>query len=113
MLYTGNLHSALIDTFDKFLAPEFAFSFMDGILYFHDIIFSHAAQYLVRYFPRVSWWVTSCFGGFDKQYHVDINRIPMMANNDLGGTSAKNVMHWSQMIRSGNLSFFDFGPEGN
>jgi len=37
----------------------------------------------------------------------------MMANNDLGGTSAKNVMHWSQMIRSGNLSFFDYGYDGN
>ena len=44
---------------------------------------------------------------------MDISRIPMMANNDIGGTSAKNVLHWTQMIRSGNLSYFDFGPDGN
>ena len=67
----------------------------------------------MSYFPRVSWWVTSCFGGFDQEVHVDISRIPMMANNDIGGTSAKNVLHWTQMIRSGNLSYFDFGPDGN
>ena len=37
----------------------------------------------------------------------------MMANNDLGGTSSKNMMHWSQMIRSGTVAQFDYGPAGN
>jgi len=37
----------------------------------------------------------------------------MMANNDIGGTSSKNMMHWAQMIRSGTVSHFDYGQEGN
>ena len=86
---------------------------MDGVLYFQEFYVHHIAQYLVKYFPRLSWWVTSCFGGFTEYINVDIKRIPMMANNDIGGTSSKNMMHWAQMIRSGTVSHFDYGPEGN
>jgi hypothetical protein len=37
----------------------------------------------------------------------------MMANNDIGGSSSKNILHWSQMVRSGKLANFDYGPYGN
>lgn len=37
----------------------------------------------------------------------------MMANNDIGGTSTKNMMHWSQMIRTSSIAQFDYGPDGN
>lgn len=113
VLYTGNLHSALIDTLDKIQGPEIAFTFLDAMLYFREIYITHAAQYLVKYFPRLSWWVCSCFGGFGENINVEISRIPMMANNDIGGTSTKNMMHWSQMIRTGTVAQYDYGPAGN
>jgi hypothetical protein len=43
VLYTGNLHSALIDTLDKIQGPEIAFTFLDAMLYFHEIYINHAA----------------------------------------------------------------------
>jgi hypothetical protein len=43
VLYTGNLHSALIDTLDKIQGPEIAFTFLDAMLYFKEIYVNHAA----------------------------------------------------------------------
>ena len=38
----------------------------------------------------------------------------MMARNDVGGTSTKNLLHWVQMMRAGYFQMFDFGtPEAN
>jgi hypothetical protein len=59
---------------------------------------------MARFFPHVSWTVAECFGGFDNGLHINLSRIPMMANNDIGGSSTKNIMHWAQMIRSGKVS---------
>jgi pimeloyl-ACP methyl ester carboxylesterase len=37
----------------------------------------------------------------------------MMARNDVGGTSSKNLMHWIQDIRSGEFRQFDYGKDEN
>jgi len=37
----------------------------------------------------------------------------MMARNDVGGTSTKNLMHWIQMVRTGKFAQFDYGEDGN
>jgi len=37
----------------------------------------------------------------------------MMARNDIGGTSTKDLLHWIQNTRSGNSAQFDYGAEGN
>ncbi len=87
-------------------------NYMDAVLYVHSI-FTQIAQYLARYFPHLTWTVGECFGGFDDGLHVNLKRIPMMANNDIGGSSTKNVMHWAQMLRSGRVARFDYGPSGN
>ena len=36
-----------------------------------------------------------------------------MANNDVGGSSTKNMMHWAQMVRSSRVAQYDYGPHGN
>ena len=112
VLYTGGIHSAFVDTLDILQGPEFAMTYMDAVLYVHSI-FTQALQILTRYMPHVTWAVMECFGGFDDGIHVNLRRIPMMANNDVGGTSTKNMMHWAQMVRSGRVALFDFGPQGN
>jgi hypothetical protein len=71
VLFVGNLHSALIDTLDKMMGPEIAVSFMDAVLYVHEI-FTYAAQFFIKFFPRLSWWITECFGGFDEDTHVNL-----------------------------------------
>jgi hypothetical protein len=87
-------------------------NYMDAVLYVHNI-FTEAAQVLTRYFPHLTWTVCECFGGFDDGLHINLKRIPMMANNDVGGSSTKNMMHWAQMVRSGKLAQFDYGAQGN
>lgn len=36
-------------------------------------------------------------------------RLPLYANHEPAGTSAHNIAHWMQMIRSGKFRKFDFG----
>lgn len=87
-------------------------SYMDAVLYVNNIL-TQAGQVLTRYFPHLTWTVIGCFGGFDDSLHVNLKRIPMMVNNDVGGTSSKNMMHWAQMVRSGRVSPFDYGTYYN
>lgn len=54
----------------------------------------------MRFFPRTVWAFVESICGFNRKLHVDLARMPMMANNDIGGTSAKNLMHWVQMERA-------------
>ena len=37
----------------------------------------------------------------------------MMASNDVGGTSTKNLLHWVQMIRTKRFRPFDYGHAKN
>lgn len=39
--------------------------------------------------------------------------MPMIVRNDCGGTSTKNLLHWSQNMRSGYFRQFDYGEEKN
>ena len=33
----------------------------------------------------------------------------MMARNDVGGTSTKDLLHWMQLVRTGKFQNFDYG----
>jgi hypothetical protein len=37
VLYSGGIHSALVDTLDLLQGPEFAMTYMDAVLYMHNI----------------------------------------------------------------------------
>ena len=71
------------------------------------------AESLLHFFPRTIWAFLCSMVGFDKTQHIDMGMLPMMGRNDVGGTSTKNLMHWTQMIRSGNFEAFDYGSEKN
>ena len=71
VLFVDDLHSALIDTLDKLMGPEIAVTLMDAVLYVPEIL-TDAAQFWVKFFPRLSWWVTELFGGFGDYTHVNI-----------------------------------------
>lgn len=65
-------------------------------------------------FPHSVWTMVSVLCGYnEKAIQIDMARLPMMANNDVGGTSAKNGLHWQQMVQSGLPAMFDYGKDGN
>lgn len=49
---------------------------------------------ILHFLPRFVWNIVEGIVGFDKAYHIDMAYMPMMARNDVGGTSTKNLMHW-------------------
>lgn len=49
----------------------------------------------------------------NEKQHIDITRIPIMVGNDVGGTSAKNFVHWKQNFDTGMVRQFEFGEERN
>ena len=51
--------------------------------------------------------------GFDKDQHVYLGNLPMMARNDVGGASSKDLVHWEQLARSGKFQEYDYGVEAN
>jgi len=49
---------------------------------------------VIHLLPRTIWSVVSALVGFDLETHIDLVELPMMARDDVGGTSTKNMMHW-------------------
>lgn len=45
--------------------------------------------------------------------HIDLAYLPIMAQNDVGGTSTKNLLHWTQMMKSGDFAPFNYGELKN
>jgi len=91
--------------------PELVYDSMLAILYLPVI--PKIAFPLMHFFARTSWSIVQSFVGYDKKVHLDLTFMPMMARNDVGGTSAKNLLHWTQNMRSGDFRPFDYGAKGN
>lgn len=52
-------------------------------------------------------------GGSDSS-QFNVTRIPVYTSTQAYGTSVKNIVHWSQMIRGKSpLTYFDYGKKGN
>lgn len=50
--------------------------------------------------------------GVDDKFHVDLQRIPMMIRNDIGGTGSTNLKHFNQILKTGKFESFDRSDEG-
>jgi len=66
--------------------------------YFNDFLYiptlSTYAIPILHALPRTVWNIVEGIVGYDAAYHIDLAELPMMARNDVGGTSSKNLMHW-------------------
>lgn len=71
------------------------------------------ARFLARHFPRTALVFVQSICGINEKQHVDPSRIPVMASNDMGGTSVKNILHWKQLLDTGKVRQFDYGEEKN
>ena len=50
--------------------------------------------------------------GVTSRNHFDFDRIGVLGEHQPGGTSAQNLKHWVQNIKSGRFQMFDYGGDG-
>ncbi len=103
--------------FEQFIARS---SFLD-FLYNHKFknlgVFppmSVVYKLITQLTPGLTYNIITTITGYTKNHTMDFNRISVMANQGMGGTSMQNILHWVQLMRADNrLQKFDFGPEKN
>ncbi|TNV82823.1 hypothetical protein FGO68_gene15928 [Halteria grandinella] len=112
VIYADNVHTALVDTLIKAEVPEKLMK--KGMAFMHTT--EKVVTYLrkmARHFPRTALVFVQSICGVNERQHVDPSRIPIMAGNDIGGTSAKTLYHWKQLVETGMIREFDYGVEKN
>jgi pimeloyl-ACP methyl ester carboxylesterase len=71
-------------------------------------------RYLGKLLPNlIENYIVSEIVGKTKVDHFEINRMPSMVANEPGGTSSQNMVHWVQMMRTGEFKRFDYGAKEN
>mmetsp|Transcript_23215 Transcript_23215/g.23134 ORF Transcript_23215/g.23134 Transcript_23215/m.23134 type:complete len:150 (-) Transcript_23215:6-455(-) len=51
--------------------------------------------------------------GIKQEISVDLSRMPVMGRHEPGGTGLQNMLHWLQMIDSGNFQRYNYGKKEN
>ena len=114
VMYVGNIVSPYIKLLVNLPLPQiFKFlqeynlgvwpNYEDGILRF---ISSHLRRTGAR--------LVQLMFGIHKDIHFNLDRLPVLATHQPGGTSLFNLLHWRQGIVSGEFKMYDFGtPEEN
>jgi len=105
----GHQESALVTCLDLLDIADLLYHHFPHFLYIPTI--APKFEPILHLLPRFVWNIVEALVGYDATYHVDLSFLPMMARNDVGGTSTKNMMHWIQLIRSGKFQFFDYGKD--
>ena len=69
---------------------------------------------ICRNYPSLYYEVVPRISGYTKKSRFNIKRWPTLCAKLPGGTSAKCLLHWMQIIRSGEkFQMFDYGAEKN
>jgi pimeloyl-ACP methyl ester carboxylesterase len=68
---------------------------------------------VVKPIKRTVWRFIQLICGVGEEFNIELERMPVMGRHEPGGTGMLNMMHWIQLMRSGNFQRFDFGEEEN
>jgi pimeloyl-ACP methyl ester carboxylesterase len=99
VMFLGHQSSSLVTTlmmvnFDYLLEDAF-----NSVLVKGHSLFTGIGPYFIDKLPRTVWSFVESIVGYDKVSHMDPSRMPMMAQNDVGGTGTPNLRHWSHNLR--------------
>ena len=111
-MYVGNSTSSVANLMKVFNIADLLYRCAKSLLNIPPRITVHF-QPLMQLFSRTSWNFVQSIVGFDDQIHIDLANLPLIAQNDVGGTSTKNLVHWSQMMKTGEFSRFNYGEKKN
>lgn len=64
-------------------------------------------------FRYTLWRFIQLIVGVSEEIMMDIDRMAVLGRHEPGGTSSENMVHWIQMMNSGNFQRFDYGQEEN
>ena len=78
----------------------------DSVLHIFDWLVIRFSPAALTFIPRTTWTFVQGLTGMDAVSHMDTERMPMMAKNDVGGTSTRNLAHWAQLARTGKVETF-------
>jgi len=97
LLETG-IDKLVFKYFDEF------FWLKDGYDHFDTFVYNWAPT-ILTFIPRTTWTFVQGIVGVDEVSHMSNKRMPMMARNDVGGTSSINLKFLMTNIR--NKTFAD------
>ncbi|KAI1281863.1 Lysosomal acid lipase/cholesteryl ester hydrolase [Halotydeus destructor] len=63
-------------------------------------------------FEKVCSEATFLLMGFDRK-QLNVTRLPVYVAQGVAGTSAQNLVHWAQLVRSRQFRMYDHGKVGN
>ena len=96
IMYLGNMYSNTIYlqllTRYEYILPLFS----DTMMYYgkyHDFVVPFFIE-VAHYFPRTLWAYLENGFGISYWANIDYSQLPVMARNDIGGTSVTNTMHY-------------------
>lgn len=92
----GHLDSAFLKLLINTNLYEWICSHRETLL-FH-LGYREIESKLIDFIPRTVWAFVEMIVGLDSSSHIDLSRVPVMARNDLGGTSTKNVYHLARCV---------------
>ena len=96
VVYAGEIHAPILDTLVAMRLPEFFEShLLRKVLHLSPETLL-IGEFAVKLLPRTTWAFVEGICGFNQdKTHIDMSRMSLMAINDVGGTSAKNLLHWT------------------
>lgn len=106
VMFYQDPNSALVSLAIKYGLDQVLFDSMEEVLWFksgYNWIYTFINEISPRFLqlvPRTTWMFVQAIVGFDNRSHVDIGRMPMMARNDVGGSSTVNLKHWAQLVKT-------------
>uniref|UniRef100_A0A7S3KSP4 AB hydrolase-1 domain-containing protein n=1 Tax=Euplotes crassus TaxID=5936 RepID=A0A7S3KSP4_EUPCR len=113
VMHIGNIY----DPFLTLLNASHLDSLLRWLKQYNFLIIPQFISPIIRFatvrFRNTFWRVLSLFFGIDKHISVDLDRMPVVANHEPGGTSLWNMIHWKQSFVSGEFKAMDWGKQEN
>lgn len=73
--------------------------------------FSPLLRYVMIHMRHFVWRFIGLICGIDEVIRADLSRMPVMGNHEPGGSSLKNILHWTRNIQSGEFAYHDYGAK--
>ena len=93
------------------------FQTLRNIGFWNFLVFPHPFSVLLKDFAlsfrNTFWRFLETFCGMSKTIHTDLDRMPVVARNEPGGTGIFNMVHWANQVIYKDFIRWDLGTEGN